>query len=359
MKKIVVLGAGKIGEAICALLSLSDQYQVTICDKDQKKVKSISKNWENVFVKEIDISKIESLVEAFKGQTAVISALPYFCNFTVAQAALKANIHYFDLTEDVATTEKIKKLAKKAKKSFVPQCGLAPGFIGLATATLVKYFDTLKSVKMRVGALPKIPSNRLKYNLTWSTEGLINEYCNPCDIIHDGKLKTVLPMEGYEQFILFGEELEAFYTSGGIGSICELLKGKVDTLDYKTVRYHGHRDLMMFLLDDLGLRHKRTLLKEIFEASIPRTIQDKCIVFVEVTGWKDGELLQRSFANAIFHQMIGHKEFGAIQVSTAAAACAVLDMVLCKKNQPKGFLGNEYFTLDQFLDNRFGKYYRS
>ena len=81
---------------------------------------------------------------------------------------------------------------------------------------------------MRVGALPLFPSNALKYNLTWSTDGLINEYCNPCQAIHDGQLREVWPLEGLEQFSLDGVEYEAFNTSGGLGTLCETLRGRVD-----------------------------------------------------------------------------------------------------------------------------------
>ena len=79
---------------------------------------------------------------------------------------------------------------------------------------------------MRVGALPQFPTNALNYNLTWSTDGLINEYCNPCEAIHEGKLIEVLPLEGIEQFSLDGITYEAFNTSGGLGTLCETLPAR-------------------------------------------------------------------------------------------------------------------------------------
>ena len=100
---------------------------------------------------------------------------------------------------------------------------------------------------MRVGALPQFPTNALRYNLTWSTDGLINEYCNFCEVIHDGRRLEVLPLEGLEHFSLDGVRYEAFNTSGGLGTLCETLAGRVRTLNYKTVRYNGHRELMQFL----------------------------------------------------------------------------------------------------------------
>ena len=107
----------------------------------------------------------------------------------------------------------------------MPQCGLAPGFISIAAYHLTRLFDKLDAVYMRVGALPQFPSNALKYNLTWSTDGLINEYCNPCEAIHDGRRIDVLPLEGLEHFSLDGVRYEAFNTSGGLGTLCETLDG--------------------------------------------------------------------------------------------------------------------------------------
>ena len=141
--------------------------------------------------------------------------------------AREAGCHYFDLTEDVAATRAIKQLAEGASTAFMPQCGLAPGFIGIVAHHLAQGFDTLHEVKMRVGALPAFPTNALKYNLTWSVDGLINEYCHPCEAIRGGKNIEVLPLEGLEHFSLDGTEYEAFNTSGGLGTLCETLRRQV------------------------------------------------------------------------------------------------------------------------------------
>ena len=189
---------------------------------------------------------------------------------------MEAGASYFDLTEDVATTKAIRKIAKHAAKGqiFMPQCGLAPGFVSIAANHLAQGFDRLEEVRLRVGALPQFPTNEMKYNLTWSTDGLINEYGNPCEAIHEGKMLEVLPLEGLEHFSLDGVDYEAFNTSGGVGTLCETLRGKVRTLNYKTIRYRGHRDLIAFLMNELRLNDRRALLKDILEHSVPMTPQD-------------------------------------------------------------------------------------
>src|SRR5262249_59912821 len=118
---------------------------------------------------------------------------------------------------------------------FMPQCGLAPGFVAIAAFHLTREFESLEEVRLRVGALPLFPTNEMKYNLTWSTDGLINEYGNPCEAIHEGKMISVLPLEGLEHFSLDGIDYEAFNTSGGVGTLCETLDGRVAALDYKTI----------------------------------------------------------------------------------------------------------------------------
>src|SRR5690606_37523481 len=159
------------------------------------------------------------------------------------------------------------------------------GFISIAASHLMKSFDKIDTVKMRVGALPLYPSNRLKYNLTWSTEGLINEYGNPCEAIEDGEIVSLLPLEGYERFHLNGSEYEAFNTSGGLGTLCHSYEGKVRQLNYKSVRFCGHRDLIAFLMQDLRFNEDRDTLRQVFERSITTTAQDEILILVEVRGY--------------------------------------------------------------------------
>lgn len=186
----------------------------------------------------------------------------------------------------------------------MPQCGLAPGFISIAAHDLAQRFDSLDTLRMRVGALPQFPTNALNYNLTRSTDGLINEYCNPCEAIHEGKRIDVLPLQGIEQFSLDGITYEAFNTSGGLGTLCDTLDGRVDELNYKTVRYPGHCDLMKLLVNDLKLGERRELFKDVLETAIPMTLQDVVLVFVTVTGMREGRLTQESHANKIYSQEI-------------------------------------------------------
>ena len=176
-------------------------------------------------------------------------------------------------------------------------------------------------MRLRVGALPQYPSNALNYNLTWSTDGVINEYCEPCEEIANGELVAAPALEEREEFSLDGVTYEAFNTSGGVGTLCETLRGRVRNLNYRTIRYPGHVAIMKALLQDLRLRDRRDVLKDILEHALPTTLQDVVIVFVTVTGKKKGQLVQETYANKIYGQPIHGVERSAIQVTTAAGIC--------------------------------------
>ena len=353
MKDIVIMGAGKIGATIARLLSGTDDYRVLVVDHSAEQLKRVEKS-EGVATR---LMRIEDggLEKLLSGCYAVLSAAPYHLTTIVAAAAARAGIHYLDLTEDVRSTRDIKAIAADAKSAFLPQCGLAPGFISIVAYDLASRFDTLDSVRMRVGALPQYPSNALNYNLTWSTDGVINEYIEPCEAIVEGHFMEVPALEEREEFSLDGVTYEAFNTSGGLGTLAETLKGKVNTLNYRTIRYPGHVAIMKALLNDLGLRHRRDLLRDILENALPTTVQDVVIIFVTVSGHREGRLIQETYANKVYSKPIRGVVHSAIQITTAASICAVLDLVAGGKLPQTGFIRQEDIRLADFLANRFGK----
>jgi saccharopine dehydrogenase-like NADP-dependent oxidoreductase len=304
-----------------------------------------------------DIADGEKLRRLLEGQFAVLSAAPYHATRLIAEAAKAVGAHYLDLTEDVASTRLVKQLAAGAETAFIPQCGLAPGFITIVASDLASRFDQLQDVRMRVGALPKFPSNSLNYNLTWSTDGVINEYCEPCEAIVNGQLRETQPLEEREEFSLDGILYEAFNTSGGLGSLCETLAGKVQNLNYRTIRYPGHAAIMKTLLHDLRLRDRRDLLKDILENAVPVTLQDVVIVFVTVSGMQGGQLVQETYANKIYAAPVGGRMRSAIQITTAGGICAVLDLLAAGRLPQSGLIRQEDIRLADFLDNRFGRCY--
>lgn len=356
MHDILVVGAGNIGEMIAALLLPTGDYRVTIADRSEAALAKLNgvAGLEKLV---LDATDEAALSAALKGRFAVVSAAPYHITARIAKAAHDAGVHYLDPTEDVASTKLVKELSQSSKAALIPQCGLAPGFIAIVGKHLADTFEELDTLRLRVGALPRFPTNSLTYNLTWSTEGVINEYLEPCEAIVEGKPMLVPALENVERFALDGMTFEAFNTSGGLGTLGDTLAGKVRNLSYQTIRYPGHRDIMRTLIQDLRLGHNRELFKQVLENAVPVTEQDVVIVFATASGKRNGRLMQESYANRIYPRELNGKHWAAIQVTTASAICAVLDMLAAGKLPQQGFVRQEDIPLPVFLENRFGNAY--
>lgn len=358
--RVLLLGAGKIGRMIARFLQATGDYDLVVGDSSLPALERLQRQTQ-VAVELIDAADSTQLARVMAGRESVLSALTFHANPTVAEAALAAGASYFDLTEDLETTRRIRQVAVAAAPGqiFMPQCGLAPGFVSIVAHHLTQRFETLDKVILRVGALPQFPTNALKYNLTWSTTGLVNEYCNPCEAIHNGTRTTVIPLEGLEHFSLDGVHYEAFNTSGGLGTLCETLDGRVRELNYKTCRYLGHRDLMMFLVNELRLAQRRELLIDILENAIPITFQDVVVIFCAVSGWRKGQLVQINDARKVYHARIAGENWSAIQITTAAGVCGVLDLHVAGKLPRQGFVRQEQVDFEDFIANRFGRHFDS
>ncbi len=361
-KTIVVLGSGKVGRLVTWFLADCGDYDVVAVDRDEDAAQRAIRGadgqpMEHACHEVADIGDEQAVAEVLGRADYVLSCAPFHCNPAIARAALRTGTHYLDLTEDVAVTKQVHELADGAKTAFIPQCGLAPGFISIVANDLAKRFDSLDALKMRVGALPIQPHNRLNYNLTWSTEGLINEYRHPCEAVVGGKLVTLPPLEDCETITIDGLKYEAFNTSGGLGSLAATLAGKVNKLDYKSIRYPGHRDILKILMDDLKLHDDPDTMKRIFEKALPYTHEDVVLIVVTATGDQDGRFSQESYVNKVYNAEVGGRRWSAIQITTAAGLCAVLDLHATGRLSATGFVKQEEVAFEDFLDNRFGQHY--
>ena len=331
--KIAIVGSGNIGWALKQLLK--KDFEINQGDIEDG-------------FDALDISQVKDFL---KGNDAVISAGPFKVNKNIAKIAAEQGIAYFDLTEDVETTDFIKNL--NSKNILMPQCGLAPGAINICAASMMKDFDSVNEVLMRVGALPRFTTNEMSYYLSWSTNGLINEYCNEADAIYEGKSVKLMPLEGIEKIVIEGESFEAFNTSGGCATMCETYENQVENLSYKTIRYPGHVNHMKFLFNDLHLKKNREVLEKLFDKEVPRTKNDVIIFFVKVIGIIDGVLQEKTYLRKIY----GNDKLSAIQLTTASGVCSVLKMYLDGKMKGNGFVKQESLSWQDFLDNDFGKVY--
>ncbi|QYX55571.1 saccharopine dehydrogenase NADP-binding domain-containing protein [Roseovarius sp. SCSIO 43702] len=350
MKRIAVMGLGKVG-TLAAELLVDAGFEVTGFDAVPREARFETRV--------LDLSDEAGLTGALSDQDAVLSCLPFSLNQALAKAAHGAGIHYFDLTEDVPTTKAIIELSKTSKGLMAPQCGLAPGFVGIVGADLISRFDDCRLCKMRVGALPQHPTGLMGYSFNWSPEGVVNEYLNDCEVLEDGQLKSVSAMEWIEKITIGGIEFEAFTTSGGLGTMCETYLGRVPNMDYKTMRYPGHVDLMNFFFHELLMRDRRKEAGEILVNAKPPVAEDVVYVHVAAEGTKDGRLGREEFVRAYKPMEIAGERRTAIAWTTASSVVAVIEMVRDGNLPGQGFLKQEDIPLDRFFDTVGGERYAS
>jgi saccharopine dehydrogenase-like NADP-dependent oxidoreductase len=346
--KIAVLGLGKVG-TLAGLLLKESGFEVIGFDSRAPRAPLTFP------VVAADLASPTAVATALAPFQAVLSCLPYHLNAGVAKAAHGRALHYFDLTEDVPTTKSIIALSATAKGIMAPQCGLAPGFVGIVGSDLARQFDHCRSIRMRVGALPVNPTGLLGYAFNWSPEGVVNEYLNDCEVIEEGVHKWVSPMEWIETLYIHGVKLEAFTTSGGLGTMCETFLGKVENIDYKTIRYPGHVELMNFFFHELLMRERRALAGEILTHAKPPVDDDVVYVHVAAEGTIEGCLGRREFVRAYHTIEVAGARRTAIAWTTSASAVSVIEMVRDGRLSARGFLKQEDIPLAPFLQTTTGR----
>ncbi len=349
LKSILVLGLGKVGTLVGVLLNRTG-FQVVGAARSEKANLPFQ-------AKKINVADISQVVALMKAHDAVVSCLPYRFNLDIARQACLHKIDYFDLTEDVPTTKAIIKMSQSAKSILAPQCGLAPGFIAIVGAALAERLDKVRNLKLRVGALPQHPTGLLGYAFNWSPEGVVNEYLNDCEVIENGVHKWVSPMEWVETLVIDGTQLEAFTTSGGLGTMCETYLGRIENLDYKSIRYPGHVKLMNFFFHELLMRENREMAGEILTNAKPPVKEDVVYVHASVEGRQSEQLVRDEFVNAYYPIDIDGQSWSAISWTTAASVCAIVEMAANGTIAAEGFIKQEKISLEAFLKTRNGRLY--
>ena len=345
--RIAVLGLGVVGTLVANLLQKADFNVVGFDTTEQN----------HTFpTRVLDASKKDDLQAKLSTVDGVVSCLPFFLNSAVAKAANQNNVHYFDLTEDVKTTQKIQKLAKDSDKIFMPQCGLAPGFIGILTNALyIELNNKIKENSMRVGALPAHGKGALKYAFNWSPEGVINEYIKPSEAIRNGEVVSLPSLTEREELVIDGVTLEAFLTSGGLGILPELWVDKVERLDYKSMRYPGHMQAMRFLLKELNFSDNiQEITKRLKQAYPPQT-KDRVFVYASA---QDVDGRTKQVACVLKPQEVDGHVYKAIAWTTAASVAAVIELLRDGKLTKQGFVGSHDIDLADFLQTKSGQLYK-
>lgn len=351
--RMLVLGAGRMGlGAVHDLVSQSDVTEVTVADYELSKAQEIAARYpEKARAAQIDCKDSAAVVALMRGHAAAISCVNYWLNEGLAKAAIEAGTHFCDLGGNNYVVDAELALdaeARAAGLNIIPDCGLAPGMVAVLAAHGALQFEKLDAIHIRVGGLPQTPKPPLDYQLVFSVEGLINEYIESARVIRDGKIVTVDSMTEIET-LHFPEPfttMEAFQTSGGTSTLVETFLGKIQDLDYKTIRYPGHCAKFKTMID-LGLCSSepmtvdgvdvkpRRVLGDLLVKNLPHDEPDVVLVRVEFHG--DGKMLKYD----IIDRSDPETGLSAMMRTTAFPASIVALMMARNQTTSKGALPQE------------------
>jgi lysine 6-dehydrogenase len=357
--KLLVIGSGMMGSAAAYdMTRQADVSSVTLADSDLRRAREVAARINHIHgdkkVKAValDASNQKAAALVMKGHDAALSAVPYFLNLGLAQAAIEARCHFADLGGNNTVVRQELALAAKAEKrgvAIAPDCGLSPGMASILGGELVKRLDgRADALKLYVGGLPEKPMPPFHYQLVFSVEGLINEYVEPARILRKGKMVTLEPLTEPEEFHMPGfAPLIAFHTSGGTSTLPESFEGRVGECFEKTLRYPGHYDLLCEL-KALGLFSSETmkvgkvevapraLMSKVFEGKFASKGPDVCIMRLEahesvrspgVRGLLGGHLQGRIATFTLVDHYDPKTDMSAMMRTTAFPASIVLQML--------------------------------
>jgi lysine 6-dehydrogenase len=313
--KVVVLGAGLQGCA-CAydLLQNPAVTQVTLADLRPGVLPPfLARDWGGrLRPVQLDVTDGAAVRQTLKGNAAVMSAIPYYYNESMAAAAVDVGCHFSDLggnTEIVFAQKKLHQQALSRGVSVVPDCGLAPGMVNILAAEGIRRLDRAETVKVYVGGLPQNPEPPLNYQIVYSLEGALDYYTTPSWVLRGGKPVQVDALSDLEsvEFPRPVGTLEAFHTGGGISTLPFAYEGKVDVMEYKTLRYPGHasvmrpiRELGLLDLAPIEVKGQSVVPRDFFIAAVRPKLykpqgRDLVALQVQVTGQKGGKPAQVGF----------------------------------------------------------------
>src|SRR5258706_1131218 len=259
--RMLVLGAGLQGSA-CAydLLQNPDVKQVRLADLHFDHLPPFLRplSGERLIPTTLDVRNRDAVLATMRESDAVMSAIPYYFNLQLAQCAVEAGVHFCDLGGNTDIVFKQKALASEAAAkgiTIVPDCGVAPGMVNILAQHGIEQLDTVSSVRIYVGGLPQHPEPPLNYQIVYSLEAVLDYYTTHSWVVRDGKRQQVPALSEREtvEFPAPVGALEAFHTAGGLSTMAFRYEGKSPTMEYKTLRYPGHAQVME-AIRDLGLR---------------------------------------------------------------------------------------------------------
>lgn len=352
MNNYLIVGAGLQAEAIAYdLLKFDQDSKITIVDKYFSKSMNIRKlNTRRVIAEPGDASELDEMIQLMKGKDVAIGASSYKHNVVLTKAAIITGTNFLDLGGSNSIAEQQFTLDKEAKDvniCVVPNTGVGPGADCTAFVLAYGLIEKPKYARMLVGGNPQNPWGEFKYMGVFSYEGLIQEYVMPVEIIQNGKRIIVEPLTGIEDILykdqrLTGGEvmLEATRTSGGLSTLAKTFEGKIETLEYKTLRYPGHWKLIKKMYDNGDFREdqfikgksRRQISQELFEKEMG--YKDRDVIFLQVIVGNDEKEVRLQMTD-FYDDATGHT---AMQRTTGYSASIIAQMIAKGEIKDKGVL---------------------
>ena len=306
--RLLVLGAGLQGNAAAWNLLQHDAVErVTLADRRLPELPPFLSEPRDPRLRpvELDANDRGRLAALMAEHQAALNALPYYFNEAVTDAGIEAGCHVSDLggnTEIVSRQKERHEAAARREVSIIPDCGLAPGMVNILAAEGIRRLDQAREVKVYVGGLPRHPEPPLNYQIVYSLEGALDYYTTPSWVLRQGRAVRVEALSEVEnlEFPAPIGTLEAFHTGGGISTLPFAWEGRIETMEYKTLRYPGHaaimrpiRELGLLSSDPIRVKGKEVVPRDVFIAAVePRLarpgLPDLVAVRVRVSGTREG-----------------------------------------------------------------------
>jgi lysine 6-dehydrogenase len=306
--RMLVLGAGQQGTACAYDLLTHTDSDVVLADLNVDSLPAFLQPHlgGRLTTRQVDANDRAAVREIMQGVTATMSAFPYYFNLGMAVAAVDSGSHFCDLggnTEIVLQQKELHERAVARGVSVIPDCGLAPGMVNILAEHGIRQLDRPTAVRIKVGGLPQNPQPPLNYQVVYSLEGVLDYYTTLSWILREGAPMQVEALSEVEDLDFPGVgQLEAFHTAGGLSMMAQRYEGKLDSMEYKTLRYPGHadairvvRELGLLSLDPVDVKGTRIVPRDAFIAIVgpqlrkdPARSPDLVALRVEVRGERDG-----------------------------------------------------------------------
>ncbi|MBP1843332.1 saccharopine dehydrogenase-like NADP-dependent oxidoreductase [Rhizobium petrolearium] len=347
--KVTIFGAGKIGSALAIALSAREEFSVLVIDPSEQALDGLRDR--HLSVKSHLFRRWDELPALLRERDATVAAVPQRLVPEIAKAAVGAGTHFLDFSPLQPDTRQIlEPLARQ--RVILNGCGVAPGIVENIATGLIADSGPIQDLTIRVGSIPRFPTNRLGYGQIWDVDGLIDEYTKPCEAIRDGRMTTLTPLEDIERIMLDGVAYEGFTTSGGLKDLELFRQMKARNVTFKTLRYPGHLDYMRFLLDDLGLKFRRDMLRSLFLNGLPIIEDDVLLLFLTAKGLSDNRKVERSLS-VKFRPNSALGPFNAMTAVASGYAASLLLLLRQGELGTEGFVAHNRVPSQRLLESSF------